>query len=134
MSRSGYSDDCDGWQLIMWRGAVASGIRGARGQQLLREMVAALDAMPVKSLIADDLVRDGEVCALGAVGMQRGIDMSTLDPEESEVIAKTFNISEALAREIEFLNDDDWSHRESREQRWQRMRNWAESNITKEQP
>lgn len=134
MSRSGYSDDCDGWRLIMWRGAVASSIRGARGQQLLREMLAALDAMPVKSLIADDLVRDGEVCALGAVGMQRGIDMSTLDPEESEVIAKTFNISEALAKEIEFLNDDDWSRREGGEQRWQRMRKWAESNITKEQP
>lgn len=35
MSRSGYTDDCDGWQLIMYRGAVASAIRGARGQRLL---------------------------------------------------------------------------------------------------
>jgi hypothetical protein len=35
MSRSGYSDDYgddEPWQLIMWRGAVASAFRGRRGQ------------------------------------------------------------------------------------------------------
>jgi hypothetical protein len=41
MSRSGYSDDCDGWALIRWRGAVNSAIKGRRGQQALREIVAA---------------------------------------------------------------------------------------------
>ena len=47
MSRSGYSDDIDdNWAHIMWRGRVASSIRGKRGQAMLRELLAALDAMP----------------------------------------------------------------------------------------
>jgi len=47
MSRSGYSDDCDDqWSLICWRGAVKSAIRGKRGQAFLKEMLAALDALP----------------------------------------------------------------------------------------
>ena len=28
MSRSGYTDECDGWELVRWRGAVNSAIRG----------------------------------------------------------------------------------------------------------
>ena len=32
MSRSGYTDECDGWELVRWRGAVNSAIRGKRGQ------------------------------------------------------------------------------------------------------
>jgi hypothetical protein len=47
MSRSGYSDDHSEWDLIRWRGAVASAIRGKRGQAFLRELLVALDAMPV---------------------------------------------------------------------------------------
>lgn len=35
MSRSGYSDDCYGWELICWRGAVNSAIKGKRGQSFL---------------------------------------------------------------------------------------------------
>jgi hypothetical protein len=62
MSRSGYSydDDDDNWSLIKYRGAVASAIRGKRGQALLRAVLAALDAMPEKRLIADDLVFQGD--------------------------------------------------------------------------
>jgi hypothetical protein len=68
MSRSGYSDDCDQWDMIRWRGAVASSIRGARGQAFLKEMLAALDALPEPKLIAEELESDGAVCAIGAVG------------------------------------------------------------------
>jgi hypothetical protein len=45
MSRSGYSDDCSGRELVLWRGAVASALRGRRGQAFLRELVDALDAV-----------------------------------------------------------------------------------------
>jgi hypothetical protein len=43
MSRSGYVDDVDQKDLAMYRGAVASAIRGKRGQALLREMREAMD-------------------------------------------------------------------------------------------
>ena len=88
MSRSGYSDDsddsddCNDWAFIRWRGAVDSAILGRRGQRLLKEMRQALDAMPVKQLIAEELERDGLVCALGAVGRARGLNMTGIDPED----------------------------------------------------
>ena len=107
MSRSGYSDDCDNWALVRWRGAVNAAIKGARGQQMLRELLAALDAMPEKILAADSLVTaDGEYCTLGALGAARGLELSAIDPEDRTAVAKAFGIAEALAAEIMYLNDE----------------------------
>lgn len=129
MSRSGYSDDCD--NLALWRGAVESAIRGKRGQQLLRELAEAMDAMPVKELITDALVEDGAYCALGVVGAKRGIDMTGIDPHEPDQVSKAFNIANALAQEIEFVNDDDFGldHGETPAQRWTRVRKWVAEQI-----
>lgn len=131
MSRSGYSDGCDGWELIKWRGMVASAIRGKRGQKLLRDLLEALDAMPVKRLIANELeTAEGEVCALGAVGKARGLDMSELDPEEPEDVAAEFDIATCLAKEIVYENDEAGPWRgETPEQRWTRVRAWVASKI-----
>lgn len=129
MSRSGYSDDLDEPTLNLWRGAVASAIRGKRGQALLREMAAALDAMLVKELIASELENEGEYCALGVVGKARGIDMADIDPEDYEAVAETFGVATALTQEIMWQNDEAWSHREAPEHRWSRMRQWVLENI-----
>jgi hypothetical protein len=127
MSRSGYSDELEPWDLIRWRGQVASAIRGKRGQKLLRDLVAALDAMPVKRLIACELESaDGEVCALGALGKARGIDMENLDPEEPEQVAGVFDIAPQLAQEIVYEND---KYSGTAEHRHDRMRRWAASLI-----
>ncbi len=136
MSRSGYSDDCDGWELIMWRGAVNSAIRGKRGQAFLREMLAALDALPVKRLIAHDLVTDqGECCAMGAVALKRQIDVANVDPSERDDVAALFGIAPALAAEIASTNDNDFSYREETdERRFERVREWVASRIHPVQP
>src|SRR6266700_2117682 len=85
MSRSGYTDD---WPEDnsggLYRGAVKSAIKGRRGQAFLKEMLADLDAMPIKELIAGDLGHGGSVCAIGAVARARGIDMTKLDSEDAE--------------------------------------------------
>lgn len=128
MSRAGYSDDCDQWSLIRWRGQVASAIRGARGQAFLRELIAALDAMPEKALVADVLEEAGNVCAIGSVGLVRGIDMAKLDPEDPDGIAAAFGIAPQMVREIEYMNDEaTWG--EEPAERWQRMRVWAIGNL-----
>lgn len=144
MSRSGYSEDCDGWQLIRWRGAVKSAIRGKRGQEFLKEMLSALDALPVKRLAQDELEAPDQVpcshwglfetksvCAIGAVGRARGIDMSNIDPYDAETVAGKFGIADALAKEIVWENDDAGSYRETPEQRYIRVRGWVESQIQK---
>jgi hypothetical protein len=127
VSRSGY-DEIDNWQLICWRGQVASAIRGKRGQAFLRELIEALDALPDKRLIANELQSGAEVCAIGSVGVRRGLDMSRLDPEDHESVARAFGIAKPLACEIEFMNDEArW--RITPEERWQYMREWAVSNL-----
>ncbi len=130
MSRSGYTDgyDMDHWQLIRWRGAVASATKGARGQRLFKELLEALDAMPEKRLIRDSLNCEEGVCVLGALALKKGIDVSVIDPEDSETVAKTFDVATALAQEIVFLNDE-CGNRESPEQRWTRMRTWVTHQI-----
>lgn len=160
MSRSGYSEDCDQWDLIRWRGAVNSAIKGRRGQQFLRELASALDAMPEKRLIAHELVADGSYCTLGAVGAARGLEMAKVDPEDREQVSKLFGIAPALAAEIVFENDERnyltecveveicgplrpyelrrrWMRVEvarAEEHRWQRMREWVAKHITEESP
>lgn len=137
MNRSGYYEDFCGdaeeqWRMIRWQGAVKSAIRGRRGQRLLRDLIAALDAMPEKVLIADELQdADGDVCALGAVGLHRGVKMDDIDPEDYEQVAKAFDVAEALAREIEYENDDPlgYRHGETPQQRWLRMRSWAVRHL-----
>jgi hypothetical protein len=134
MARSGYSDDCDGWALIRWRGAVASSIRGKRGQAFLRELADAMDAMPSKVLISGDLKdAEGDFCALGVVGQARGADLAGVDIEDRQAVAALLNIPEALAAEIMFENDDDfaygWRNDTTPQQRWGRMREWVRARI-----
>lgn len=134
MSRSGYVEYCDHyydqWAHIRYRGAVKSAIRGKRGQALLRDLVAALDAMPKRELIANELVTaNGEMCALGALGVARAMDMTRLDPEDIASVAEAFGVNEKLIREIVWENDEAWGCRQSPAMRWKDVRDWAASMI-----
>ena len=141
MSRSGYTDDMeDQWQMIMWRGRVASATRGKRGQKLFADLLAALDAMPQKALIAHELeTEDGEVCALGALGKARSIDMQKLDSGEPEDVASAFDIAPCLAQEVVYMNDEyndsKWDEATKRfvdigpKERWIRMRAWVATQV-----
>lgn len=132
MSRSGYTDDCDGWPLICYRGAVASAVRGKRGQKMLRDLLAALDAMQVKELIVDELQVGGSFCALGALGNHRGLPMAQLDPYDFKQVAASFDIAPSLAREVVFCNDEGSLSDETPEQRWSRMRQWVVDSLRNE--
>jgi hypothetical protein len=82
MSRSGYGDDAEPLEFGRWRGQVASAIRGRRGQKFFHDLIAALDAMPVKRLVTSTLKDEGrEVCALGALCDYREV---AVEPTEDE--------------------------------------------------
>jgi len=137
MSRSGYVDDYDDLlQLYRYRGAVLSAIRGKRGQAFLYELIAALDALPHKRLIANQFEEGSEVCALGCVGRARGLDMTSVDTYDDcncEDLARTFSIAESMVREIMFQNDEGGltAGKETQEERWTRMHKWAQSQLVK---
>ncbi|WP_396615481.1 hypothetical protein ACHZ97_14495 [Lysobacter soli] len=139
MSRSGYSDDCE--NIGLWRGAVSSAIRSKRGQRLLRDFVAALDAMPDKKLGRGALSdSEGCMCSLGVVAAHRQIDFSDFNAGtdnygyayQAHSFSDRFDIANAMAREIMFENDEGgpWDSRaETPEARWARMRAWAMDHI-----
>jgi hypothetical protein len=131
MSRSGYVDDGDNWGLIRWRGAVASAIRGRRGQAFFAELLLALDAMPERRLIDNALKADGGFCTIGVIGAARGLDMSKINPDDPEEVSRMFDIAEALAQEVAYMNDEDvpWFKEESPEERFVRMRKWVAMKI-----
>jgi hypothetical protein len=133
MSRSGYTYDMDDqWQLIRWRGAVASALNGRRGQDFLKEMLAALDKIEDQRLISGDLVCEGEVCALGAVGLARHLEMADIDPEDRDTVADFFGVAHAMACEIMYENDEGGSFKETNEERYVRMRCWVINHLKPE--
>ncbi len=136
MSRSGYIEVEDPLDHGRYRAQVASAIRGKRGQRLLRDLLAALDAMPEKRLIAHELQDEsGEVCALGACGRARGMDLTKIDPTEPCDVADAFDIADQLAREIAHVNDDDKTYVDGKfrditpEERFVRVRKWVEGHL-----
>lgn len=125
-----------------WRAQVQSAIRGKRGQAFLSELLAALDAMPEKRLVKQEFETEGEVCTLGCIARQRGIDMSKFDPEDCDVgndIGPALGIAQQLAREIMYENDAfySWDPVKGRirddakeaEARWIYMRKWISEQI-----
>jgi hypothetical protein len=131
MSRSGYSEDLDNWSLIRWRGRVASATRGKRGQKMLRDLLAALDAMPEKRLTSGEMIHEGDVCALGALAQakQKPWLDEDVDCDDTEFLANEFDVAEPLVKEIVFENDEAYHWNETPEHRWQRMRAWVASQI-----
>lgn len=158
MSRNSCTDEWDGDDVLAYgrqRGAISSAIRGRRGQAFLRELLAALDAMPVKELVEQELDADGRYCALGAVGKARGTDLAALNPENQEQVADVMGIARALAGEITWVNDmhtptDMWldfdgpperwrsppgdfvPDPEAPAKRWQTVREWVVSQLLDE--
>ena len=141
MSR--YSD-CDdyGWEPWMEgqaAGALRSAIRGRRGQRLLRDLIAGLNALPEPELAAGSLEdpETGCVCALGAVRLQRGPEAVPLrfDPSDPDIdwreLAEPFDISETLAHAVVAQNEygSRRNDEQSRRRRWLSVRAWAVGHL-----
>jgi hypothetical protein len=89
----------------LWHANLHRTMQSKRGQAFLRELLEALDAIPQKRLIQGAMEQSGEVCALGAVGLKRCMDLDGLDSRDHDEIADAFGISSMLAQEIAYWND-----------------------------
>ena len=141
MSRYCDSDDYDWepWMEGQAAGAIRSAIRGRRGQRLLRDLIAGLNALPEPELAAGSLEdpETGCVCALGAVRLQRGPEAVPLrfDPSDPDIdwreLAEPFDISETLAHAVVAQNEygSRRNDEQSRRRRWLSVRAWAVGNL-----
>ncbi len=138
MSRSGYEDCKDANPLAdgRYRGALGSAIRGKRGQKALREMLIALDGMPVKRLATGYLVTEGGgFCALGVLAAKRGLAVEKIDPSDPHEAAAALGIARVMAREIVGINDMcvyDAEFTNASALRWRIMRGWVADQIKPE--
>jgi hypothetical protein len=135
-----YDDDSDPSQEGLAAGALRSAIRGERGQRFIRDLVQALDALPLPDLAAGALEDEetGCPCAFGAVRRFRGADAVPLwfHPMEEDVtpdnLAKPFNVSKTLAWAVVQVNEDGMigNDEETRRLRWKRVRDWAVRRLS----
>jgi hypothetical protein len=107
MMRISYSEEEDfPGQFGLWQGNCDRSINSKAGQAALRELEAALLALPDKRLIAGELENaDGEVCAIGALAKFRQ-HAPHADPEcEMEEIGIELGMPAMVAWKVVALND-----------------------------
>ena len=94
--------------------------------------------MQEKKLAREELVTsDGCMCAVGVIASARGIDVSKLDPDDSEdtpvVLAQRLRLAESMVREIIYINDEGMPYgvqkTETPEERWARVRSWVAARV-----
>ena len=119
-------------QTDEWSAKVPTLIRSPKGQSLLRELAAALDAIPERRLIDEMLIdEEGGCCAIGALCRARGIDTAGMDDDGIECVAERLGVPLSLAYEVIEQNDDRYDA--TPEDRWRRMRRWVDRHITNEE-
>jgi hypothetical protein len=145
-------------QAAMWEANMERSLRGRKGQAALRELEAALIALPDKRLIANDTVSaDGAVCSIAALAKHRGYNgnlilpqMATTDDdwfnENSDKFHDEYEYEEAVetammkvagdlgiprmvAFAIIYENDDGLGRNPTPEQRYDHMLRWVQRQL-----
>lgn len=154
--RIGYSDEEDyPGQFGLWQGNCQRSLKGRAGQAALRELEAALLALPDKRLIAEELMDDnGAVCGIGAVAKFRGViteEMRAQGEHDMEGVGVDLGMPRLVAWKIVEMNDLQFSGTNllfaegpyrwpaeqpyayievTPEQRYERMLKWVREQIT----
>jgi len=122
----------------LWVGSAKKAIGGKKGQAFLKELRQAILNLPKRELFKDRFNKEGGVCALGALGLKRNMDMCELDsqiendePVETKFIAHKFGITPTLAWEIIYANDDERSS-VTPSKRYRRFLKWLDKKIIDE--
>lgn len=94
-------------QFALWNANCRRSLRGKAGQRELRELEAALLALPEKRLIGGALEDEhGGVCAIAAYAKHKGVDLSQIDPEDqSDEVGVVAGMPRLVAWKVVALND-----------------------------
>jgi hypothetical protein len=92
VSRIVYGDDDDGGMPAgLWHATLKRALKSKRGQAVLREVEAALVALPRKRLIDAEGAIEGDVCVLGALDWHRRVRKGA-EPQEALVAVEREDI------------------------------------------
>ena len=76
------------------------------GQAMLRDLLKALDEMPLRELVEGDRVSPGGGdAALGVLIRARGLDVTLCDPDDTVAIGLALGVAPALVAEMNIEND-----------------------------
>ena len=85
--------------FALWEANCRRSLQGKAGQRELREMEAALLALPAKRLVQGVLLSDdGDVCALGAYGRYKGLDLTSFETCDKEITGVEVGIAGGMPR------------------------------------
>lgn len=132
-------------QAELWQANCERSLKGKKGQASLRDLEAALLALPSPRLIAGELQnKAGEVCAIGALAKFKGhecpivaygldefgdTEIDPIDVESATIdLAKTLGVPRMVAIAVAAENDAAWVKLDS-EQRYQRVLAWVRQEI-----
>lgn len=153
MSRFGDEDGeypAHWWQIDLQRALTSK-----RGQRILRDIEAALLAMPEHKLVEGYIVRydedehTGEVCAVGAYAAWQKVKQgSTWEDAFAELaekwsgeqedewttrqLGKQIGLARTVAVELSFTNDERAYWKGTDEERWQTVLDWVRKQIKPE--
>ena len=106
--RLNWTDDEDHpGQFALWQANCRRSLRSRQGQAMLRELEAALLALPEKRLVAHTLATEtGDVCAVGALAKYQGHDLTAFDWEyESDAVGIQLGMPRLVAWSVVAQND-----------------------------
>lgn len=152
--RISYSEEEDfPGQFSLWRANLGRALRGRRGQAALRELRDALLALPDKKLIDGHIAKDGAVCAVGALMLDKKMKSLGVAREEALKLleadyvpyggwekwdgyddadtaeeAKAYGIPYMVAWRLVELNDEDL-YKADPEERYRRVLAWTEKQL-----
>lgn len=146
MSRVQEGDyDWDEWANLhagRWERNLRATLKGKKGQAALRELEAALLAMPDKRLVRGtfyevDEYGNEECCVLGALASYRGEEVAAwlndADDASAEDTAhwasKKLGMTFTMAYQLVWMNDEDYMLK-TPEERWERMLRWVRERIS----
>lgn len=130
--RIGYSEDEDyPGQFELWQANCRRSLRGKQGQKELRELRAALLALPEKKLLRGELYDDhGGVCAIGAYAKHKGLKLSAFPADEdTDRVGVQGGMPPLVAWKVVEVNDMILERRLTPEERYTRMLAWVEGKI-----